>query len=124
MMNTKYASLFVYSFDDENERYNYNYVNMQDNNGMTALMHAVLKGNVDAVDEIIDLGADVDKQDNGGMTALMHAVRICNVNVVNTLLSNGACVGDKVLNLARQMCEQCIRSINSSMEEDSESETF
>ena len=48
-------------------------VNAQDNNGMTALMHAVLKGQIDRVKALLAAGAAVNVQDTNGGTALMLA---------------------------------------------------
>ena len=57
-------------------------VNEQDNMGMTALMFAATgsglfgskKGNLDLVEKLINVGADIYARDKNGLTALGHAV--------------------------------------------------
>ncbi|MBO7454734.1 MAG: ankyrin repeat domain-containing protein [Alphaproteobacteria bacterium] len=72
----------------------------QDNNGKTALIHAVEKGNIEIIRELINYGklqsalkvttqglsyADLNKQDNNGWTALMYAVENGNKEIVKIL---------------------------------------
>ena len=46
---------------------------MTDNNGKTALIHAVEDGNIEAVNALIDAGSYVKQRDNEGKTALDYA---------------------------------------------------
>jgi ankyrin repeat protein len=64
------------------------YINLKDKNGMTALMFAAWKGNVDNVKFLIDNGADIDAQDNDGETALITACNFGKTDVIKTLISN------------------------------------
>ena len=50
-------------------------VDIQDNNGFTALMWAAKKGHNEICDSLINKGCDVDIPDKGGSTALMWAAR-------------------------------------------------
>ena len=49
-------------------------VNLKDEQGATALMHAGGMGRIGIVKMLLDAGADVDAQDDDGDTALMHTV--------------------------------------------------
>ena len=44
-------------------------VNIQNNNGLTALMAAAKNGHVDYIKKLIDAGADLEKRDDNGWTA-------------------------------------------------------
>ena len=59
-------------------------------NGYTALMLASEKGHVDAVQALLDAGADIEAKDYYGWTALMLASRYGHVEVVQALLDAGA----------------------------------
>jgi len=64
-------------------------VNIEEH-GRTALMHAAYGGKLEAVNFLIDNGADVNKKGKEGMTALMYASKEGYLEVVKTLLENGA----------------------------------
>ena len=49
-------------------------LNAKDEEGETALMHAVDRGDVEVVDALLQAGADASVQDAAGATALMHAL--------------------------------------------------
>lgn len=67
-------------------------VDQPGNNGMTALMHAALRGHLDAVRVLLASGARVDQRDDDGWTALMHAARSKRQapQVIDQLLAAGA----------------------------------
>ena len=65
-------------------------VNMKDNDGKTALMYAVDRGDYNTVKLLLDNGADVNMKYNYGRTALMYAVDRGDYNTIKLLLDNGA----------------------------------
>lgn len=79
--------------DGETVTYNWNPqidINAQDEEGLTALMRAVYKGNMDEVVDLIAEGADLDIQDRFGRTALMWAAISGNANGAEILINAGA----------------------------------
>lgn len=63
----------------------------KDENGVTLLMKAAKKGDVEKIRNLIYSGADVNAKDKEGWTALMYAVRYQNdADVVKILLNNKA----------------------------------
>lgn len=65
--------------------------NEKDRNGVTLLMKAAKKGDVEKIRNLIYSGADVDAKDKEGWTALMYAVRYQNGDdAVKILLNNKA----------------------------------
>ena len=67
------------------------YDNIVDNEyGMNALMWAVKNGHLNIVNDIINVGADVNLGDKNGKTALIHAVESGNKEIVEYLLDNDA----------------------------------
>jgi len=61
------------------------------NSGMgTALMAAVVKGNIELVKALIDKKAKLDETDSQGKTALMYAVQFKNIEIISLLLSHHA----------------------------------
>ena len=65
-------------------------VNVQDENGMSALMIASVAGNVHMLERLIRAGIDKNIQDLHGDTALTHAVRTGKLDCVEKLLKFGA----------------------------------
>jgi hypothetical protein len=69
-------------------------INLQKNDGWTALMLAArysnTDSNVETVKLLLDNGADINLQKNDGWTALMLAARYSNIETVKLLLDNGA----------------------------------
>lgn len=63
-------------------------VNLQDNQGETALMWASIQGNEGIVEALMKKGPDVDLQNNKGWTALMYASANSHKNVLKMLLKN------------------------------------
>ncbi|KAI1208947.1 ankyrin repeat-containing domain protein [Annulohypoxylon truncatum] len=55
-----------------------------------ALNYAAVAGNVDLVESLIDLGADVDVIESDGHTALCRVAMLNNADMVRCLLDNGA----------------------------------
>ncbi|OYU84593.1 MAG: hypothetical protein CFE24_06025 [Flavobacterium sp. BFFFF2] len=61
------------------------------NSGMgTALMAAVVKGNIELVKMLIDKKAKLDETDSQGKTALMYAVQFKNTDIISLLLAQHA----------------------------------
>ena len=61
------------------------------NSGMgTALMAAVVKGNIELVQALINKNAKLDVTDSQGKTALIYAVQFKNKEIVEILLNNKA----------------------------------
>ena len=60
--------------------------------GVTSLMHAAYKGNVQCVKELIAAGADVNAEDENGSTPLIYAAcsDTCSEACVQTLLDERA----------------------------------
>lgn len=58
-------------------------------NGRTALMQAVLAGNVDSVQALMWAGVTVDRQNKDGFTALMQAVHSSRIDMVPVLVNKG-----------------------------------
>ena len=65
-------------------------LNIQDENGMTALMNAALSGDTELVEGLIKAGASVDIQASFGDTALMCATKANNRECVEKLVHSGA----------------------------------
>ena len=67
-------------------------VNTKDRHGHTPLMEAAKTGDVEAVRDLVNRGADLEAKSEKGKTALHYAAANGHVAVVNTLLENGAVV--------------------------------
>lgn len=65
-------------------------VDSMDAEGVTALMEAAWKGDVEVAEMLIDTGADLDVKDNNGCTALWLASREGHRKVVELLIDKGA----------------------------------
>ena len=93
-------------------------VNVKDQNGMTALMHASMHGRMSVIPQLISVfRADVNTKAVNGMTALMAASFQGHKNVVSWLLMKGAdpnakaTTGDTALSFARKRNHTDIMSI-------------
>lgn len=79
--------------DNKNKK---DYINMKDNNGMTALMEALMEASnnydINIVKLLIENGADVNTQNILGNTALIMSckTRYDNCGIIELLLNNGA----------------------------------
>ncbi|MEM4367119.1 MAG: ankyrin repeat domain-containing protein [Candidatus Anstonellales archaeon] len=65
-------------------------INVEDEEGKSALMHVAEHGYIEVVKLLIKLGVQVDLQDKYGQTALMHAAWNGNRETVSVLLNAGA----------------------------------
>jgi ankyrin repeat protein len=70
-------------------------IEAKDNNGWTALMHAVWSRRTKIAKMLIANGADVNAKDNNGWTALMHAVWGRHTTIAKLLIDNGADINIK-----------------------------
>ncbi len=61
-------------------------LNIQDNEGMTLLTHAILSGNLQTANILLEYGANPDIQDNVGKTSLIYATQMRNPDLVRALL--------------------------------------
>ncbi|MBN2694648.1 ankyrin repeat domain-containing protein [bacterium] len=71
----------------------YPQVNIQDNSGMTALMHAIDVKNIIMVTELVKK-SDLKIKDNSGYSAIFHAVASGDETIVNYLLTSKAPIND------------------------------
>lgn len=65
-------------------------VNVQNDDGSTALMIASLYGNLEMVKYLLEKGANINAQDNDNSTALIYASKWNNLEEVEYLVKNGA----------------------------------
>ncbi len=65
-------------------------VNFLDKSGKTFFMHAASENSQEAVEYILNAGAEIDKRTVLGWTALMYAAQANSPSVVKILLENGA----------------------------------
>jgi ankyrin repeat protein len=65
-------------------------LDIQNNNGYTALIYAAENENLDLAKKLIDSGANLDIQDNQGYTALMEAATCNNSDLTEKLIDSGA----------------------------------
>ena len=65
-------------------------INIQDENGNTALINASGKGNLEIADYLINNGADINHQNKSGLTAIMNAAEKNKFYAIKLLLSNNA----------------------------------
>jgi ankyrin repeat protein len=65
-------------------------VNLQNTQGMTALMYACQEGNAEVIDLLLTHHATINLQNNQGMTALMYACQTANSDIVQSLLAQHA----------------------------------
>jgi len=70
-------------------------INMQDQSGKTALMHAAQKSSPDIVNFLINNGADVNVKTLNDVTALHYAARNKKSEIVRILIENGADIDGK-----------------------------
>jgi Ankyrin repeats (3 copies)/Carboxypeptidase regulatory-like domain len=70
-------------------------IELRDNEGMTALMHAAQSGKAEVVSLLLSHGAAINLQAKSGRTALMEAVETGNADTVRMLLDAGADVSAK-----------------------------
>jgi ankyrin repeat protein len=62
----------------------------QEPNGSTAIFDAIREGDRQAVEQLLDNGADANLRDDEGATALMHAAAFATADLVALLLKRGA----------------------------------
>ncbi len=65
-------------------------MNMQNNDGLSALMIASENGHSNVIKVLIEKGAQVNMQNNDGLSALMIASENGHSNVVKVLIEKGA----------------------------------
>jgi ankyrin repeat protein len=65
-------------------------IDIQDDDGFTALMYACDKNNIEIVKLLIENGSAINIQNNDGFTALMYACEKDNIEIVKLLIENDA----------------------------------
>ena len=65
-------------------------INLADEDGKSAFIHAVENRNVDIASHLIELGAQSDQQDSKGWFPLMYAVKAGDLETVQILIAYGA----------------------------------
>lgn len=97
--------------------------NVQNQMGLTTLMLAIAKENIDLVDALIEAKVDVNFVDNAGMTALVFAANKNNKRIVQLLRRGGArieIVGNNLTGLmmaARNSSVELIQVMNPTVAE-------
>lgn len=87
-------------------------VNAQDKEGRTPLMYAIITGQTDKADQLIEAGADIHKQTDMGRTAFMLAAAHCHHGLVDKLAEKGANIrhedqrGQKAIDILKSKAEQ------------------
>jgi|GEM_PF-2250748 len=75
-------------------------INSVDEDGKTALMHAVISNHPKIVSTLLVHNPDLDLKDSSGMSAIMYACKANNVELINMLCAHGADVsGVDIINL-------------------------
>lgn len=67
-------------------------VNMVDENGKTALIHAVINNHKDIIELLLKNGANINIKDKRGLTAVKYAIKNKNIEISNILTSYGAVI--------------------------------
>ena len=65
-------------------------INVQDRDGMTALLYAASEGHTEIVELLLDRDADIEARNRYGDTALMYAIREGDIEIVKLLLDRDA----------------------------------
>jgi len=73
-------------------------INNKDELGAKLLLFGVKKGNLEIVELLLELGANVDHTNSKGETALFHAIKICDDEVAIQLMNKGANVNAQDMN--------------------------
>lgn len=82
--------ILLYAEGTKELNYQIAHIDYQNNDGKTALMFAVINGNIQVVQALVTHGADIHIQDNDGTTALMFAVENLEIEAVRALVNYGA----------------------------------
>merc|ERR1712098_908226 len=75
--------------------------------GLTALHHAAYYDRVEAIELLLDFGADIDAVAFRDETPLMSAVDMSNVGAVEVLLKRGACSNMKNIHTQTALYRHC-----------------
>ena len=78
---------YGYSKNDEKKEEN---VNDRDEDGCTLLIKAVIEGDSDRVEELIETGADINLGDDSGNTPLSSAAEYGQIEILRKLIQEGA----------------------------------
>jgi ankyrin repeat protein len=100
--NKKYTPLMMVSFA-ENDRVDLlnslidagAKLDLKDLFGRTALMLAIIGGNVEVAKQLIEKGANINEKDTDGNTPLIYASQYGNVEVAKQLIEKGANINEK-----------------------------
>jgi ankyrin repeat protein len=90
------------------------WLDQEDEEGETALLEAAEEGQLEAVELLLKLGADINHQDQEGETALMEAAEEGKIEVVTLLLRKGAslgCLDRNGLTVAQRNTNQTIKEL-------------
>ncbi|MGB1428671.1 MAG: ankyrin repeat domain-containing protein [Cycloclasticus sp.] len=63
----------------------FNFINMQNNNSETLLMHAIMDNDLEKVRFLIENGADINILDKNGSSAFDYAIEINNEEIMKIL---------------------------------------
>lgn len=74
--------------------------NIVDENGMTPLMKASIKGDIELLEFLIKQTSEINFEDKKGHTALYYATKENNLDAVKLLYENGAFVTDFIYMIA------------------------
>jgi ankyrin repeat protein len=61
-------------------------INLQDNDGYTALMYAIKENNIEIINKILNFKPDINLQNKYDKTALMYAIKENNIEIINKIL--------------------------------------
>lgn len=89
-MEDIFKAIFREDKDFLEKNINRNTINIQDKDGRTPLIHAVVDDKLNIIKLLVEKGADINIQDSVGYTALHYASQNFSLETLKILLDNGA----------------------------------